>query len=40
MFSKTPGAIKTAPPTLGEHTQAVLSGMGYSDDEIQRMSAR
>jgi crotonobetainyl-CoA:carnitine CoA-transferase CaiB-like acyl-CoA transferase len=40
MFSKTPGAIKTAPPTLGEHTHTVLSGMGYSDDEIQRMSAR
>jgi crotonobetainyl-CoA:carnitine CoA-transferase CaiB-like acyl-CoA transferase len=37
-FSKTPGAIRSPPPTLGEHTRSVLSGMGYSDAEIERMS--
>jgi crotonobetainyl-CoA:carnitine CoA-transferase CaiB-like acyl-CoA transferase len=37
-FSKTPGEIRSPPPTLGEHTHAVLSEMGYSDAEIERMS--
>ena len=37
-FSKTPGRIKSPPPTLGEHTHAVLSEMGYGADEIERMS--
>jgi len=37
-FSKTPAQIQCPPPTLGEHTRAVLSGMGYSDSQIQRMS--
>ena len=37
-LSKTPGAIQSPPPTLGEHTQSVLSAMGYSESEIARMS--
>lgn len=37
-FSKTPGSIRTPPPTLGEHTHAVLSAMGYSAAEIEHMS--
>jgi len=37
-FSKTPGRIKSPPPTLGEHTDEVLSAMGYSAAEIERMS--
>lgn len=37
-FSKTPAAIRCPPPTLGEHTQSVLSAMGYSSREIERMS--
>jgi len=37
-FSKTPAQIQCPPPTLGEHTRAVLSSMGYSDSQIQRMS--
>jgi crotonobetainyl-CoA:carnitine CoA-transferase CaiB-like acyl-CoA transferase len=37
-FSKTPPAIQSPPPTLGEHTRGVLSEMGYSDREIDRMS--
>jgi len=37
-FSKTPGRIQGPPPTLGEHTQSVLSGLGYRDEEIAWMS--
>ena len=33
-FSKTPGEIQGPPPTLGEHTRSVLSGMGYTDQQI------
>jgi crotonobetainyl-CoA:carnitine CoA-transferase CaiB-like acyl-CoA transferase len=39
-FSKTPGRIQGPPPTLGEHTRSVLSEMGYSDEQIERMSAK
>jgi crotonobetainyl-CoA:carnitine CoA-transferase CaiB-like acyl-CoA transferase len=37
-FSKTPAQIKTPPPLLGEHTHSVLSALGYSASEIDRMS--
>ena len=36
-FSRTPARLRHAAPTLGEHTQQVLSGLlGLSDDEITR----
>jgi len=35
-FSKSPGSVETPPPTLGEHTEAILKGAGYSQEEIQR----
>jgi formyl-CoA transferase len=38
-FSKTPGRIQSPPPTLGEHTREVLSALGYSDRDIERMSS-
>ena len=33
-LSATPGSVRTSPPTLGEHTDAVLKEVGLSDDEI------
>ncbi len=40
-FSDTPGAIRTPPPTLGQQTEAVLSGdLGFSADEIAALRAQ
>ncbi|MEO7273384.1 MAG: CoA transferase, partial [Vicinamibacterales bacterium] len=37
-LSDTPGAVRTAPPTLGQHTEAVLVGdLGYSREEVERL---
>ncbi len=37
-LSETPGAIRTAPPTLGEHTEAILTGdLGFTPDEMGAM---
>jgi len=33
-LSKTPGAITSAPPRLGAHTEEVLTGIGYTTAEI------
>lgn len=34
VFEATPGAVRTAPPLLGEHTDQVLAELGYSVAEI------
>jgi len=40
-LSATPGAVRSAPPTLGEHTERVLSGdLGLSAAEIAALRAR
>ncbi len=38
-FAATPGAIRTAPPLLGEHGDAVLAELGYGPDEVERLRA-
>lgn len=35
-MSLTPGKISSPPPLLGEHTEDVLRGLQYSEDDIQR----
>lgn len=37
LFEKTPWRIRTAAPTLGQHTDAVLGEVGLSSDEIGRL---
>jgi crotonobetainyl-CoA:carnitine CoA-transferase CaiB-like acyl-CoA transferase len=36
-FSATPGKVERAAPLLGQHTRAVLEGLGYSGAEIDRL---
>jgi len=36
-LSGTPGKVRWSGPTLGEHTNAVLSEMGYGEGDIQRL---
>ncbi len=36
-LSETPGEIHSAPPLLGQHSHEILSSLGYSDGEIEKM---
>jgi CoA:oxalate CoA-transferase len=36
-FSKTPGAITTPPPTLSQHSNEILSSLGYSAEDVAAM---
>jgi alpha-methylacyl-CoA racemase len=36
-FEKTPGALTSPPPTLSEHTDAVLAELGYEPDDIAKL---
>ncbi len=36
-LKKTPGAVRLAPPTLGQHTREVLQELGLSDAEMERL---
>jgi len=36
-FSRTPANIRTPPPQIGEHTDSILSGLGYTSAEIDAL---
>jgi crotonobetainyl-CoA:carnitine CoA-transferase CaiB-like acyl-CoA transferase len=39
-LSDTPGAVRTPPPTLGEHTHFVLRELGFDDQAILRIGGQ
>ena len=39
-FSRTPGGLDQHPPLLGEHNQAILQALGYSEAEIQDLAEK
>jgi len=36
-FHTTPGGVKRAAPVLGQHSEEVLTEIGYSASEVQRL---
>ena len=36
-LSETPGSVRTAPPTLGQHTVAILEELGFAVPDIERL---
>ena len=36
-FSETPTHLELPPPAVGEHTDAILAGLGLSDGEVRRL---
>jgi crotonobetainyl-CoA:carnitine CoA-transferase CaiB-like acyl-CoA transferase len=36
-LSETPGSVRSAPPTLGQHTDAILRELKIDDDEIESL---
>jgi CoA:oxalate CoA-transferase len=39
-FSKTPARIEIAPPVLSEHTEEILTALGYTTDEQKRLKEK
>jgi len=37
LFEKTPGKVETPPPTLGQHTEEILGGIGYPKERIAQL---
>jgi crotonobetainyl-CoA:carnitine CoA-transferase CaiB-like acyl-CoA transferase len=40
VLSETPGRITRRPPTLGEHTDAIMAEIGYNPEDIAALRAR
>lgn len=40
LFEKTPGNIRTPPPTLGQHNAEILKRLGYSEVEMAELRAK
>lgn len=38
-YSVSKPSIRTAPPTLGQHTDEVLTELGYSDEDVATMKS-
>ena len=38
-LSETPGSIRSLAPTLGQHTEEIMHGLGYSDEQIEKWRA-
>lgn len=36
-LKKTPGRVQGAPPLLGQHTEEILRGLGYTTEQIERL---
>ncbi|MFH2012753.1 MAG: CaiB/BaiF CoA-transferase family protein [Pseudomonadota bacterium] len=39
-FSETPGSMKTPTPALGQHTEGIIKGLGYKDQDIKEMAEK
>ncbi len=39
-FEKTPGDICSPPPRLSQHTEAILLGLGYSEEEVREFKEK
>lgn len=39
-FTKTPGAVRSGPPAVGQHTEEVMLELGYTWDQIRDLTAR
>lgn len=39
-FSETPPEIRMHPPLLGEHSESILSELGYSNEEIEELKSQ
>ena len=40
LFEKTPGKVEAPPPTLGQHTEEVLGGIGYTQEQIAQLKQK